>query len=142
MSEKVTVEDLNRLVEELQKQRLEKEKQEDILKAINKCVDALENKCAAYLKELDQDSFKTPYGTIYRIQRWRVPTPKSDTDKKAFFDYLQEKGMFYTLASVNSNSLNSFYKNEVEAAKERGEFLEIPGLEPPQLTETLGVRKK
>ncbi len=137
----VTVVELNGLVEELAKQRAVCAEIDGKLKEENKKKMILESKCVAYLKELKMDSHRTPIGTMYVIEKWTVKTPQSDEEKKAFFDWCTELGIYYKYASVNSQSLNSLYKEQAEEAKARGEFLNMPGIGSPSLHESLGFRK-
>lgn len=137
----VTVEDMDKLVLELKEARADADAKDEIVKAANKKVRELEGRCVAYLKELKRDNYNTPDGTIYIQKKWTVQTPKTDDDKKSFFAWLEEKGIFWAYATVNSQSLNSLYKQEVEAATERGEMLSVPGIGAPTLYEGLGFRK-
>jgi hypothetical protein len=46
------------------------------------------------------------------------------------------------MISVNSQTLNSFAKKELEAAKETGDIdFKIPGLGEPTLTEMIALRR-
>jgi hypothetical protein len=56
--------------------------------------------------------------------------PKDLESKKMFFAYLENKGVFDELISVNSNTLNSWAQAEIDAAEEAGNFdFQLPGLE-------------
>ena len=139
----VTLSSLEDLVKSIKDKRDEIDAQSDVVKKLNSELGELEQKCMGYLKEAGKDSYQSEYGTIYQIQKPRITTPKTDEDKKAFFAYLEEKGLFLQYASVNSNSLNSFYKAEFEAAKERGDMaFSIPGLGTPSIYESIGFRKR
>jgi hypothetical protein len=47
------------------------------------------------------------------------------------------------MISINSQSLNSFYKSELEIAKEQGNVgFKIPGIAEPEVYWTLGMRVK
>lgn len=73
-----------------------------------------------------------------------VQTPKTPEQKQAFFNWLREEmgeDGYLTYATVNSNSLNSLYKQKVEEYGERGEVLDIEGLEPPTSYVKLSLRK-
>lgn len=73
-----------------------------------------------------------------------VTTPKTPEQKQAFFAWLQSEmgdDGFLTYATVNSNSLNSLYKQKVEEYGERGEVLEIEGLDAPTSYTKLSLRK-
>lgn len=83
-------------------------------------------------------------GQVITTESLYVPTPKTPEQKQAFFNWLREElgeDGYYTYATVNSNSLNHLYKQKVEEYGERGEVLEIEGLEPPTSHVTLSLRK-
>lgn len=143
MSE-VSVEALDRLVIEIMEARKEVEVQQAILTEKNKKVMELEGKAVAHLKETGREKYQTPFGTIRILNRWRVNLPKTSEDKKALFDFLREREIFDTYATVNSNSLNSFYMKEWEAAQQRGEGMtfSMPGIKAPSLFESFSLRDK
>lgn len=141
--EKVTVEDLDALILKIKEVRDEIDKRQAALTEKNKELMTLEGRCVDYLKELDRKSYSSPIGTFSIVSSWRVPTPKEDSDKEAFFNYLKEKGIFLQMASVHSQTLNSFYKKELEAAQEKGDVgFNIPGIGPPTLYETVRLKPK
>jgi hypothetical protein len=73
-----------------------------------------------------------------------VTTPKGTEQKKAFFDWLRKEmgeDGYLTYATVNSNSLNSLYKQKVEEYGQRGEVLDIDGLDLPTSYTKLSLRK-
>ena len=96
-----------------------------------------------------QQAGKTKYvvegiGQVITTESLYVPTPKTPEQKQAFFNWLREElgeDGYYTYATVNSNSLNSLYKQKVEEYGERGEILDIEGLEPPTSHVKLSLRK-
>lgn len=49
-----------------------------------------------------------------------------DVNREKFFNYLKERDMFDTLITVNSQSLNSFVKDEVAAKEDEGDFEFVP----------------
>lgn len=83
-------------------------------------------------------------GTVSLSERLSVPTPKTPEQKEAFFNWLREEmgqDGYLTYATVNSNSLNSLYRQKVEEYGERGEVLEIGGIEAPTSYTSLSLRK-
>ena len=49
-----------------------------------------------------------------------------------FFAYLKDRGLFDSVITVNSQTLNKLYRTELEAAFGRGEIdFQFPGIEPP-----------
>lgn len=105
-------------------------------------LDVLENKLVAALNENKLDKgFKTEFGDFSIRHDMSVPTPKGD-EKLKFFEHLREIGQFDAMISVNSRTLNAWFKQEDEAAKAKGEpYAIIPGLEMPKAREVLVMRK-
>lgn len=135
------VTELDAVVQSLGELRKEADEKKAALTEVNKKITALEDQIVKHLKDMKRDSYQTPFGTAYIIQKWNVKTPKTDEDKKAFFSWLEENEIFLAYATVNSQSLNALYREKMQAAKDSGELLSIPGLEAPTLYEGLGFRK-
>jgi hypothetical protein len=86
----------------------------------------------------------TGYGKVSLSELLSVKTPKSPDEKKAFFSWVRENmgdDAYYAYMSVNSASLNSMYRHKVEEYGERGEVLEVAGLEAPTSYTKLSLRK-
>lgn len=124
------IEELERTVMDPKRQRLEE----------------LEAKILQTLADHEMTSYKSTHGTIVRSLRYSVRTPKTLEEKTAFFDWLHKskgRDVYWTYVSINSASLNAFYKAEMKAAKESGDFdFKIPGLAEPEATPVLSRRKK
>ncbi len=133
----VTVAELNALVEEYVLAEKDADEKDAISTEANKKVQFLKGKMAAYLDELKQKNYKSPYGSFSYVEKWSVATPKENADKLAFFEWCKERGIYEKYVTVNSQSLNSLYSEEVEAAKAKGEFLVIPGIGAPSLQKTI-----
>jgi hypothetical protein len=106
----------------------------------------LEGKILQTLQDHEMSSYRSAHGTVVRSTRYAVRTPKTLEEKQAFFGWLREKKgeeVFWQYASVNSQSLNAFYKAEMDIAKEERNFgFKIPGLGQPEATPILSIRKK
>lgn len=73
-----------------------------------------------------------------------VKVPKTPEQKKVFFDWVKEhmgEDAYYAYMTVNSQSLNSMYKTQAEEYGNRGEILNIDGLEDPTEYTTLSFTK-
>lgn len=118
----------------------------DLMKPKKSKLLELENRILQTLADNDLKSFKSSHGTVIRSLRYSVRTPKTIEEKVEFFEWLnREKGreVYWTYCSVNSAALNSFYKAEMEAAKEAGAFdFKIPGIGEPEAMPVLSMRKK
>ncbi len=139
----MTVAEFDGLVKTMFEKREEIEALEELSKDLNKQLQELQGKAVVALKERGESSYKTQYGTVSIMERWRVNLPQTDEDKKAMFGWFETQGTFWQYATINSNSLNSIYMKEWEAAKERGEGMtfKFPGLGDAKLHETLSMRK-
>lgn len=112
-------------------ERLELEKKENEAKIIN------------LLNEFKMPSIKNEFGNFIISNRFTVQTPKTPEEKSAFFSYLKELGIFDELISVNSQTLNGWYRQEMDAALDRGEVnFMVPGIAEPKMVQTLSLRKK
>lgn len=111
-----------------------------------KVQEAMENK----LIEAMELAGKTKYivegqGTYYFTNRLTVPTPKSNAEKTALFNYIKQKhgpDFLMTVTSINHQTLQSFYKSEFEANAEKNPAFKIPGLQEPTNKRSLGFRKE
>ena len=92
------------------------------------------------LMELDKI---TAHGFLFfKERRSSVVTPKTPEEKKELFKFLQDRGIFYEMASVNSQTLNSLYKNLAEEEKAKGNFdFKMPGVPEPTISIKLKLRR-
>jgi hypothetical protein len=99
-------------------------------------------KMQALLEEAGLDSFKSSEGTIYIQERTSFKVPVEPEKRKAFFDYLKEKGAYDALISVNYQTLNSFCKTELEGALKEGNVnFKVPGIEDPAIFREIRMRR-
>lgn len=143
MSEKVTVADLDALVEKIFAQRQKIEALGEETTKLNLELAKMKEQMVLYLKELGREKYATPMGVVSIKERWSVTTPKKPEDREAFFNYLKEKGLYEEMISVNSQSLNALFRSEWDAAIERGEAMgfKMPGVGDPKLFSDLSIRK-
>jgi hypothetical protein len=145
MSE-VTVEEVENLCKSIAEKRLIIDEEKSKLTEKNKELDELEAKAVRYLEDLGKKSYKSEHGTVSITEKWRVNLPQTDEDKMAFFEYLRQKGLFEKYATVNSNSLNSYFIAEWEAIKqsdpEAALNFRLPGICEPKLHKDISFRKK
>jgi hypothetical protein len=144
MTPSVTVADLDSLIEKLAEQEKKSEEHSLAGKDINKELMRLEGQVVAHLKELGREDYLSPLGKVSIKQKWRVNMPADDHAKRLLFEHLRQREIFDKFATVNSNSLNSLFMKDWEAAKERGEGMEftMPGIEAPKLFEALDFKQK
>jgi len=89
------------------------------------------------------DSVKAHGFLFYKQTSTSVTTPKTSEEKQALFEFLQSKGIFLEIASVNSQTLNSFYKSLAAEAEEQGNYdFKMPGVGEPTTYTSLKLRRQ
>lgn len=140
----ITVDAVKALVKELSETRAEIKALESKKTPLEKHKKELEIKLAGLLKEMNEKSFVSEFGRITRITNFSVTLPKGE-DKLKFFDYLKAKGLFEAYATINYNSLNSYFKAEFEEAKKQDPLsalnFSLPGIGEAKSFETVQFRK-
>lgn len=135
----VTIKGLEKMCAELKALKKRAKKTEEVLKKRKAAVTAQSEKIMKVLAEIGKSKYQSEVGLVYTSTTFSVSTPKSETDKKAFFDWAQEKGIYYAYATVNSKSLASLYKEQLES---EGETFEMPGVGKPFTIDKLNFRAK
>jgi hypothetical protein len=132
MSDFTKFHDLIKSAWDVRKQKAELEVEK---KKLNAKLAEIEGEIEGILEENDLKSYKSPMGTVGTTTRFSVKLPASPDDKQALYEWIQnEKGkdVLEGFLTINSQTLNKFYNEEVALAAERGEVLfNIPGLQPP-----------
>lgn len=98
----------------------------------------------AILKAAGQSKFFAEgIGAVSITNKLSVTTPKSHEDKRQLLDYFKDQGedVYLTYASVNSQSLNSYFKLQTEEAAKKGELFELPGVGSPTLVQNISFRR-
>lgn len=139
-----TLSEMESLVEHLAiaKQELEKIAEEE--KKIQAIRRDLENQIMKKLKEVGNTTYVSKFGRASIKTTLSYKTPKDMEAKKQLFEYIKAKGddVYYSLLSVNSQTLNSWAKAEHQYAIDNNIFpFEISGLEEPISYETIAFRK-
>lgn len=138
----VTVNELNALAEKIAHLRAQEEEAGRAKKVITEELEAAEAQMVMLLTENDMRSYKAPAGNVVLAFRTSVKTPKTPEDREAFFAHLKEQGLYDAMVTVNSATLNAFYKDQLERAKLDGrDDFEIPGLKEVSITPTLQFRR-
>lgn len=142
--DQVTLAELDDLTRLIFEQREACEVLEGLLKDRNKKLESLQSKMISVLDRFGRSNYDVPgVGKLMVAERSYVGLPKTPQDKEAFYGYLKDKGVFDEMISVNSNTLNSYYKREREIAREEGHALDfkIPGISEPSTSTTLRMTK-
>lgn len=104
----------------------------------------LENKLVQTLTDAGKKSYKVDgVGQVTRVVKNSVQTPKDVSDKRSFFKWVGEKygeDVRDQMMSVNSQTLNSFYNQEVEKHADDPLF-GIPGIGSPTASEHLTFKR-
>lgn len=134
---------MNQWVSELRKLR----DQKDALKNESALVEAKSKAIEEQIKEAlllcGLTNFKGNDGDITLVEKSSVKVPKDPDSREKFRQFLDEKDMFDALWSVNSQTLNSWYREEEELAIERGEMdFSVPGIETPSVYTELRMKRK
>lgn len=96
------------------------------------------------LTQIGKDSYVGNEGRVTRVRKLAVRVPATIEDRLKFFSWLertQGQEVADAYKSVNSQALNSLYNNLTEQYAERGEVLDIEGLDAPTYRESLSFRK-
>lgn len=138
----ITLKDLASLMSKLKEMRDAKDEQKKKLSEMEADISKVEQKLIDYLKDSGMTSHKASGVQIILSKRVSVSQPSTPEDKEALFNYLREKGEFEGMVSVNSQTLTSWARREIEAKKEAGVFGWLPpGLKEPNEYDTLSLRK-
>lgn len=122
----------------------ELQKEKDALalheKKINEELEPLKAKIIEHLEFFEKTRHDTKHGAFILSRKTSVKLPD---DKREFYQYLKDKNIFEDMVTVHSNTLNAWYKQEMEAAIERKDAdFKIPGLGLPTTYTTVSLRKK
>jgi hypothetical protein len=139
LEENISVKDLSRLADEAFELDLEIKAKEAEIKERTKALTNLKFKILRVLEQNDLQNFKCSHGLFYKQKEVSIPLPKGP-DRDAFFEYLKQTGQYDALITLNSRTVNSWYKKERENAEKEKRLLIIPGLQSP--TETWVPRMK
>lgn len=138
-----TIQEMEQIVQEIAELRSQEAQASLAKKGITEKLEAAELKMITILTEAGIPSFRGSSGLVSISHRTSVKTPKTLEDREKFFSYLKERGVYDSMISVNSQTLNSFYKSEIELAQQEGrDGFEVPGLNEVTIQETLSFRKE
>ena len=140
------IKELQEKIKKLKEERDQYDAMKRTLDQIGSSCDALEHEILAHFEANDMTSFRVDGVALISVsERLSVQTPKTPDDKKAFFDWLLEtKGeqVFRHYQTINSQSLQSFFKAEWESMSEEQRLtFNMPGIGAPTLSKKLSVRK-
>lgn len=142
----VNLSTLDGMVKELVELRKVHQAKKDEASAAHADVESMEAKISSVLQASGKSKyFVDGVGTAYLINKYVVRTPKDNQSKMLLFDYIKHRhgeDVLVSKLSVNHQSLNSFYNEEVAALAKEGKLAQIPGIEEPTHEINLGFRKE
>lgn len=110
-------------------------------KSVNENLMQVQQKILIHMEAHNKKSYKTQHGTIVAATKFQVTLPKTPEQLEAFYSYLKSRGHFDNLISVNYQKLNSYYKQEMEAAVEAGNIdFKVPGIDEPKAFTQIQMR--
>jgi hypothetical protein len=99
----------------------------------------LKIKVASILEAKGMSGYKGPHGSLTWKKELYVNMPEGD-EKLEFFDYLKKQGRFEAMATVHANSLNAWYREEMENNKDP--MFAVPGISLPKERYKITLRGK
>lgn len=142
--DQVTMQELDILGQMIFNQKNICEEAEKVVDTVKAQLVKMQAKMIAVLERFGRSNYSIPgAGTLIKTQRLTVTLPKTPEDKEQFFKYLRDRDIFDDIVSVNSMTLNAFYKKEFDIAAEEGRAVgfKIPGISEAKTIVTLNVRK-
>ena len=140
---KLTLEDLDKMIEEYVEARKVYEDAKDVASEKYSALSAVENKVMEALKAVNKKSYKLEgVGTFSRVMKEVVTVPKTIEDKRELFCWISGKygnDVLDEMVSINHQKLNSFYNQEVEKANDP--LFAIPGIAAPTYVESVSFRR-
>ena len=141
----VTVEQFDKAIEELYELKKVCDEKKALSEAANKEYAKKEAEITKLLEVSNRDSYSAKHGTVRLSMRASYKTPKLREDKEKLFDWIKnnyDEDTMWAYITINSQTLNSFCKKEIELAAERGEEFKPDGLEEPTKSVSLSYRSK
>lgn len=145
MSEEISTQELDSLIKTMRDKREEYDAVRKQASELYHEFKDMESKVLLALKNADKSKYHVDgVGTVSVVTRETVKVPKDLDDKRELFDWIKQKygqDALDSYLTIHSQSLNSFYKKELENA-EQPELFKIPGLSDPTVVEETRFRKE
>ncbi len=139
-SEDVTVATFETLCDSMIKQKKIVDELKERLKDESGIMEKMKTKFMAHMTDQKKKKYQANSGTFSVTDKTSVKVPKSPEDRALFFGWLRDKGVFQSVITVNSQTLNSIYKQEFDAAEDP--HFKIPGINAVTTYQTLNIRGK
>lgn len=116
-----------------------KEKEEE-LETEKKELTKMKNRVLEYMSQLKKKKYAANAATFSVQDKLSVKVPKDPESKGKFFSWLKKEGLFDSMVTVNSQTLNSLYNEEFK--RSRNPDFEIPGVGKASHYQQLSMRRK
>jgi Lon protease-like protein len=138
----IAVETLNQQAEIIDRLRTEEAQAQAVKKAISEQLEVAEKTMIELLVAADLKTYPAPAGKCTVTYRTSVKLPQTPEEKEALAEYCRAKGKYEMVFKPNSQSLNSFWKEEFDAAAEAGaDDFQMPGVSGITITPNLSFTR-
>jgi len=142
----VSLNDMTKLIQQMREAKDDYDRAKKESNKLYERYQEFEVKVLQILEASGLSKFNIPsLGTTYTINKYRVSMPKDLADKRKLFTFIRDaygEDVVDEYRNINHNTLNAFYKSEMESALERGDAnFKVPGIEDPIATVGLGFKK-
>lgn len=120
MTEQTNLQAMNDLGKKIAELREKEKAASDVKKLITADLEEAEAQATQILVDNELKSYRSPFGLMSLAFLTSAKTPKTPEAKAAVFELLKRMGRYDDMVSVNSQTLNSFVKEQCEIAKESG----------------------
>lgn len=139
----IKFQEVEALVRQYREERDEYDQLQKVADDAKKVLKNTESRIMAFLEQFNLKTQKTVYGSVTRVERFSVKTPKDDESRAAFREWLEGRGEFNNLWSVNSRTLDARAKEWLDEAADKGDIdFVIPGVGEPTYSSYLSFRRK
>ena len=128
--------ELKQLCLDMKAKREELDEVKDRKKILEGEFERLKKEIIEHLDNHDLKNFDFGEGKVIAVDKFNTRV----VDKYALAEFLKMKGMFEDLFTFNAQTMNSFYKVEMEASDDID--FTVPGMSEPTLYRNLQLRKK
>ncbi len=139
--EEVSVDELDNLTRAYLEARDDYDKKKKISNEADTVCKEKARQLTNLLEKAGKKNWEIEEGKAITVEKWQFTTPKDVASKQAFSKWLQEKHgkeSFWEMFGINSMSLNSFLKQEIENNPEE----RFPGIEDPTHSTSIQFRRR
>ena len=141
----ITMKEMDDMVKELRERKTAYDESNAIKKTLHAAYKAQEAMVIEALALEEKDTYICEgIGRVTKVEKMAVRIPSTPEEKTAFFNWLRDnmgEDVATQYTSVNSQALNSLYNQLTEEYAERGEVLDIDGLDVPITRTELSFRR-